>query len=382
MTAERTVAVVGAGPVGLLFALCAIEEGLRPIVLEKRVDGRRGSRAIGVHPPALAILERLGLGERFLSRGIPVRRGLAFGRRDGLGAVGFDRIPGQHPYVLAIPQEETESILLEALAERRPDALREGFELTQVRDGELELRDAAGRPQTLAADAVVACDGKHSVARSRCGIDVSGGAYDGLFAMADFPDTTRFRTDAAVFLNPAGLVESFPLPGGLRRWVVRRFDGAAGEPTADEIAATIWMRTGFRVPADEARGVSGFVAEHWLAARLSHGTVALAGDAAHVVSPIGGQGMNLGWLGAADLARTLGPVLRAGGDPTDALAANASRRRSIARVAARRSELNMWLGRPTKHPQRRDRLVRALLAGPCRNVLARSFTMHNLELGV
>lgn len=382
MTAERTVAVVGAGPVGLLFALCAIEEGLRPVVLEKRQDGRRGSRAIGVHPPALAILERLGLAERFLARGIPVRRGLAFGRRDGLGAVGFDRIPGRHRYVLAIPQEQTESILLDALVERMPDALQEGFELTNVRDGVLELRDAAGRSRTLLADAIVACDGKHSIARSACGIDVDGGAYEGTFAMADFPDTTPFRQDAAVFLNPAGLVESFPLPGGTRRWVVRRYAGATGEPTADEIAATIWMRTGFHVPAGEAHGLSGFVAERWLASRLSHGTLALAGDAAHVVSPIGGQGMNLGWLGAADLARTLGPVLRAGGDPTEALAANASRRRRIARAAARRAELNMWLGRPTTRPQQRDRLVRALLGGPCRNALARSFTMHNLELGV
>jgi 2-polyprenyl-6-methoxyphenol hydroxylase-like FAD-dependent oxidoreductase len=222
------------------------------------------------------------------------------------------------------------------------------------------------------SDFVVACDGRHSVVRGTLGIGVEGNDYEGAFAMGDFPDTTPYGADAAVFLTERGLVESFPLPGGLRRWVVRR-DADVGAVTEAELVETIRERTGFR--CGEALSWSGFHAERRLADVFGQGSVALAGDAAHVVSPIGGQGMNLGWLGAADLAASLD-----GGEA--AIARCGRRRRRMARAAARRAELNMWLGRPTVRPERRDRLVRSLLGRPAGRVLARSFTMHDLRLGV
>jgi 2-polyprenyl-6-methoxyphenol hydroxylase-like FAD-dependent oxidoreductase len=373
-----SVAIVGAGPVGLLLALCAHREGLRPLVFERRPDRRGGSRAIGVHPPALELLDRLGLADRFLERGVAVRRGLAFGDSGPLGSIAFDRLPGRHRWVLSVPQEETESILMAALLERVPDALQWGLGVTDAHQDRVVTEDGTAVP----VDAVVGCDGKHSVVRRSCGIETTGSTYSGSYAMGDFPDETGFGRDAAVFVTRAGLVESFPLPGECRRWVVRRADDASGEPDAEELSRIVHERTGHILWACDARGVSGFRAERRLASRLSHGRIALAGDAGHVVSPIGGQGMNLGWLGAAELARVLGDSLRGGRDPSDALAADAARRLRTARAVARRAELNMWLGRPTARPERRDRLVRVALRGPARDALARSFTMRHLSLGV
>jgi 2-polyprenyl-6-methoxyphenol hydroxylase-like FAD-dependent oxidoreductase len=127
---------------------------------------------------------------------------------------------------------------------------------------------------------------------------------------------------------------------------------------------------------------STFRAEHRVARTLAMGRVALAGDAALVVSPIGGQGMNLGWLGASQLARTISTSLRDPGGAENVLAADAARRLRTARTVARRAELNMWLGRPTRRPEPRDRLIRMLLRRPSRNAMARAFSMRNLELGV
>lgn len=384
--AQHDVAVVGAGPVGLFFALCAVAEGLRPIVIERRPHARPDSRAIGIHPPALELLGRLGIVDRFLARGVRVSRGRAFGSAGLLGAVAFDRLPGRHRYVLTLPQTETEAILAEVLEERAPGSVRRGFGVTGLRHGitaELHLTGQFGGVTTLDAACVVACDGKHSVARSLCGIGFEGGMYDGAYAMGDFPDSTAFGSDAAVFLTAAGLVESFPLPAGMRRWVIRRDAGTAATlPTADEVASVVADRTGVRIPAGEARGVSGFRAERWVASTFAKGLVALAGDAAHVVSPIGGQGMNLGWIGAAHLARSIGDAMRGGRDLRSALRVNAARRRRVARAARRRAELNMWLGRPTRSAPRRDWLVGSLLGGATGRLLARAFTMRGLQLGV
>jgi 2-polyprenyl-6-methoxyphenol hydroxylase-like FAD-dependent oxidoreductase len=377
----RSVAVVGAGPVGLLFALCAIEEGLEPIVFERRSDQRGGSRAIGVHPPALEILERLGLAASFLARGVAVRRGLAFGESGPLGAIAFDGLPGRHRWVLSVPQEETEAILRAALDDRAPGTVTSGASVFDVGQGRVMLRDADGKKRVVRAEAVVGCDGRNSLVRRACGIGTTGASYAGDYAMGDLPDTTGFGDDAAVFVTRDGLVESFPLPGGRRRWVVRRDAGATGDAGADELAATVSARTGRHIAAQHVEGLSGFRAERQIAWRLSHGRIALAGDAAHVVSPIGGQGMNLGWLGAAQIAQVLGKELRAARDPSRALAADAARRRRTACVVARRAELNMWLGRPTPHTAARERLLRSLLGGPARDALARSFTMRHLRLG-
>lgn len=377
------VAVVGAGPVGLFLGLALAREGLDVGVFERRPERRGGSRSIGVHPPSLELLDELGLADRFVARGVRVERGHAFDERGPCGVIEFARCPGRHRYVLAIPQEETEDILRGALEERAPGALRTGaFVGVDERRGEvaLRVRTPDGERVEHRARVLVGCDGKHSAVRTALGIAYDGAPYPGCYTMGDFPDGTTFGADAAVYLGRDGLVESFPLPGGSRRWVARCPDDR--DPDLGALVARVEGRTGHRLDPSTAVRPSAFRAERYLARELARGRIALAGDAAHVVSPIGGQGMNLGWLGARSLAATIATSLRKEGDPTRALAADGARRARLARATARRAELNMWLGRPVADAAPRDRLVRGLLRPPVSDLVARVFTMRGLALGV
>jgi 2-polyprenyl-6-methoxyphenol hydroxylase-like FAD-dependent oxidoreductase len=184
--------------------------------------------------------------------------------------------------------------------------------------------------------------------------------------------------DAAIFLHAAGLVESFPLPGGRRRWIVG-FPGPAAESTCRGLAREIEARLGHDLSATRCYGVARYTIYHHLAATMARGRVALAGDAAHVISPIGGQGMNLGWHDARDLAEAIASVLRQG-DPLEASLGRYSRRaRRRAHKVARRADMNTRLGRSTTLPRLRDGLIRALLATPPRHLLARLFMMRGVD---
>jgi 2-polyprenyl-6-methoxyphenol hydroxylase-like FAD-dependent oxidoreductase len=392
VTPRADVAIVGGGPVGLYLALALLQEGVRPRVYERHASVRHaGSRSIGVHPPSIELFEEIGVADDFLAQAVRVRRGIAFGERGPVGDVSFDGCPGPHRFVATLEQWKTEALLRGALLARAPDALRTGCEVASARDeGEratLWLRRADGSLEDSSYAAIVGTDGRRSVVRQALGIAFDGGTYEGEYAMADAPETTPFGDAAAVFLTRGGLVESFPLPDGRRRWVVRRELAREGTPvdpvvTRDEIADLVAARTREELPRHLLTAPTTFRAEHRLARAFAVGRVALAGDAAHVVSPIGGQGMNLGWLGARSLARALGPALAAGRDPRRALALDGRKRRAIAQTARRRAEMNMWLGRPTSYPAVRERLVGTLLALPTADVLARAFTMRSLDRGI
>lgn len=380
------VAIVGGGPVGLYLALVLLREGIEPRVFERNERAASGSRSIGVHPPSIELFEEIGIAEAFLAEAVQVRRGLAFGERGAVGEVSFDRCPGRYRFVATLEQHRTEGVLRRALLARAPHALVGGVAVTHVREerdgATLVLKTADGRVEEERFAAVVGADGRRSGVRTSMRATFDGDAYEGEYAMADAPDTTSFGEAAAVFLTARGLVESFPLPARRRRWVVRRASSDALRPSRAEIAELVGERAGIVLDPASMDEPSGFRAERRLASTLAKGRIALVGDAAHVVSPIGGQGMNLGWLGARSVARALVDSVGRRRAPGDALEADARVRRAQANVAARRAELNMWIGRPTQASRPRELLLGALLALPTAHLLARAFTMRGLAMGL
>jgi 2-polyprenyl-6-methoxyphenol hydroxylase-like FAD-dependent oxidoreductase len=368
MNREVDVVIVGAGPVGLFLGCCLRQRGISVAILERRYEPSRQTRAIGVHPPALELLDLAGLAEKFIARGVRVRVGAAYCGIRRLGEVDFSRGPGPFKFVLSVPQRATERVLLEALP---ASAVHRGIEVTGLTDDGHSVRIAsrgAGGETEWRARFVAGCDGIQSKVRSCTGGSFEGGDYPDHFTMGDFEDETGWGDEARIFLDPRGFIESFPLPEKIRRWVLHTGKSSV-VPGAKEFSAEMERRCGVKIKAtDEA--LSGFGVRHFLASDFARGRVALAGDAAHVMSPMGGQGMNVGWMDAWDLAEAI--------SQSRSLADYSKKARSRADVAIRRAELNLAIGRGFGVPRLRTALVAAALRLPIQPWIVNRFTMRGI----
>lgn len=334
MSRPSEVAVIGGGPVGLLLARLLHLGGARVTVFERRPTPCAHSAAIGITPPSLRILRRAGLLEDFLSAGVKVEECFVHGRRGPLGTVSFRQIPDEHRFVLSLPQADTVAILRRSLPER---SVVDGCEVTGVRqeaDGCTVMTSRGERRFDWAAG----CDGFRGSTRSFAGIPAAVRSYGCHFVMADFVDRSGLGAEAHLFFRPEGSVESFPLPGGLRRWVVQTSTHLA-EPPADTVVRLTRERTGFALSESDQSQLSPFTPHRYHCPRYRAGRVVLCGDAAHGMSPIGGQGMNTGFADAEFLARALLDPR-----PEALLPAYERIRRRAVRTAMFRAEWGMALG--------------------------------------
>lgn len=389
------VLIIGAGPVGLFMAALLLQDGVDVQVLEQRGAPEPQSRAIGIHPPALAALAGTGVAEAMIAEGVQIRRGMAMAGGKCLARMSFAGVSDRFPFVLSLPQARTEAHLERRVNELGDGALHRGVRLTGLSDdgGRVSV-EADSKSGTLrySAPLVIAADGVRSTVRALQGADVRVKEYPDSYLMGDFADGTGFGPDAALFLSGAGIVESFPLPGQLRRWVVRLGTGdsaaggpAAGAPGVDApgvdarwLMGCVRERTGLAIDPGTNSMLSRFGVRTRLVPRMVAGRVVMIGDAAHEVSPIGGQGMNLGWLDAAALAPIVSAAVR-GQDVADRLRTFERTRLRAAARAARQAEINMALGRPLT-----DRLLALRNRGiagvaavpPVNSLIARRFTMH------
>ena len=341
------VLVIGGGPVGLFMAALLLQQGVSVRILEQRTGAEPHSRAIGIHPPSLDALGGIGVASALVAEGVPIRRGLAVGGGRTLAEMSFAGVSDRYPFVLALPQSRTEAFLEQRVRQLDPAALHRGVRVTRLHDdgGRVTAEATAGGSAVRYTAAIaIAADGVRSIVRSQLGTPVRSKDYRDSYLMGDFADTTGFGPDAALFLEPGGIVESFPLPGKLRRWVVRLAEPGYGGD-ARWLAQKIRDRTGIDVDPASNTMLSSFGVRSRLARKMVTGRTVLIGDAAHEISPIGGQGMNLGWLDAVALAPVIAASLHGAHVGVELRNFEASRKAAAAR-AARQSEINMALGRP------------------------------------
>lgn len=380
--ADQPVIVIGAGPVGLLLANLLGQANVRTLVFEKRDAPLESSMAIGVTPPSLEILKRLNLDRTFSDAGVRVRCAEVHEAGRKLGRLGFDEIPSEYRFFLSIPQAHTLAILRESLRRFSSVTLQDHTECTgleQERDGvRVRLRQAkTGSSFEEQGVFVVGCDGHRGVVRSAAGLRVREKTYPQRFVMADFQDDTGLGSEARLFFSPCGSVESFPLPGGWRRWVVLATGSAEASPLR-YLIEMVENLTGHDLGRQPARFVSVFGAKRMLVDRYYAGRILLAGDAAHVMSPIGGQGMNTGFADAELLAALVPKLIEEPERISQALATYDRLRRRAFTVAANRAARGMWLGTSRGRfasAFRRFLIARVLFSPAFRSRLAPYFAM-------
>lgn len=352
--AAPDVVIVGAGPVGTLLAAELARSGASVELLEQRSAAGAGSRAIGLHAPTLAALEPGGATERLLAGAVLVRRGEA--RSDGrlLGTVRFDRLDTRHPYVATLPQAATEA----ALAAGAPEPVRD-TKVVAVRPEERAVVVRSASTEHRAPIVVVAAGVSARDLIFRPGA-LRRTPYPDRYLMTDAAVPPRDDAETAVVhLSPAGVLESFPLPGGHRRFVAWDAGGADAPDARRERLRAALSERGEGVAADAVDAATAFSVRRVLAPAMRRGRLFVIGDTAHEISPIGGQGLNLGLLDAATLAPLLAQWIRSGSAPEADLARWERDRLRSARIAGRMAAVNMRLGRPVP-PRAHGAITRSL----------------------
>jgi len=370
---DHDVAIVGAGPVGLLLGCLLAQEGIGVAVYERRVDDDDRSRAIGIHPPGLAALDAAGVGPGVREEGLALEGGEVLCGGSVLASLSF--VANQR--VLVLPQRRTHALLMERLRQLPSVTMLTGHDVVDVRNEGRRARityDVDGVRREGTASFVVAADGVRSGIRGLLGIGWRRRRGSGSYAMADVaqePSSSRVQ----LHCEAAGLVESFPLPAGQRRWVAADPQGALGD--ADAFAEAIRKRTGIDLELPVGFRPTLFRAQQHHAQRLRAGRIVLLGDAAHETSPIGGQGMNLGWTAAVQLAAALERAVQRG----RADFREYERRVQLAASAAqRRSAFYMAMGRAAAGPRliARNSAIRVLGTVPLRQRTANMITMRGI----
>jgi 2-polyprenyl-6-methoxyphenol hydroxylase-like FAD-dependent oxidoreductase len=328
---QTQVVVVGAGPTGLAAACALATRGVEVVVLDRLAEGGNTSRAAVVHARTLEVLDEVDVSRELVRRGVVVPHFVIRDRDSALFTVPFEQLPTRYPYTLMVPQDVTERVLADRLR-ALGGVVHRGHEVTGVAaddDGvTVAVRLPDGSPGRVRGGFVVGCDGMHSTVREQAGIGFTGSPYAESFVLADVHMYWPLsRREVHLFFSPAGLVVVAPLPEDRFR-IVATMDEAPEHPAPTELQALLDARGPVReraVVRDVVWG-SRFRVHHRLADAYRRGRVLLAGDAAHVHSPAGGQGMNTGIQDAMALAPMLADVLDGAAGPARLDAYEAARR--------------------------------------------------------
>ena len=307
------VLIVGAGPTGLTMAAELKRRAVACRIVDKAEGPTRLSKASSVHARTLEVLADMGVADEMLAAG-HVNYGVEiFAGTTRLVHLSYDDVESPYPFQLNIPQSESERVL-GALASRLGVEVEWGVELTALAQDDDKVTatlHADGADEVVTADWLVGADGAHSTVRHQLEIPFEGKALPGWFALADVRiDWDRHDSELHGFVHRNGILFAIPMPGGQYRLVVETGEHVAdGEPTIDELQALMDERVPGGGVISEAGWLSAFHVNSRRAMHYRVGRAFIGGDAAHIHSPVGGQGLNTSIQDAYNLAWKLALVL-------------------------------------------------------------------------
>lgn len=326
---QRDVVIAGGGPTGMMLAAELRLQGVDVLVLERAAEASPVVRSLGLHARSIEILDQRGLWDEFRSHGTvyPLRGSFA-----GIDRPAPEGLDTSHPYLLGIPQPVTDRLLGEHAVHTGAE-VRRGADVVEVADhgDTATVRTADGA--VVGARFVVGCDGGRSMVRRNAGIRFLGEDATTSWLLAE----VELGVDAAEALAVSAEVRKTdlgfgvgPVGDGVFRLVVREAEPTEGrEVTLDDVRARLRAVAGTDLGVRSPRWLSRFSDATRLAQRYRSGAVILAGDAAHVHAPLGGQGLNLGIQDAFNLGFKLAATV-AGWAPSTLLDTYESERRPVA----------------------------------------------------
>ncbi|SEH78235.1 2-polyprenyl-6-methoxyphenol hydroxylase [Mycolicibacterium rutilum] len=310
------VLVVGAGPTGLTAAMELSRLGVAVRIVDRAPEPSPTSRALGVQARTLELLRVRGVGDELLRAGNRASATTLYARGRRLAALHFDRMASDFNFILLLAQSETERLLAEQLATQGVKVER-GVEVVGLQQGpgdvQVRLRTTHGDQETVTAAYVIAADGAHSPIRKALGLPFEGRSMTHNYVLGDVHLVGGVPEDQlSIFLAPNGFLAVFPMGDGRFRFMATDPDGLAGEAPEPDLTAIqrLYDRVApIRAELYELNWSSRFRINSRHMTTLRSGRVFFGGDAAHVHSPAGGQGMNAGIQDMINLAWKLAMVL-------------------------------------------------------------------------
>lgn len=302
---EIDVLIVGAGPVGLFLANECARRGLTYRIIEAHAAQSQHSKALAIFPRTLEIFDMAGRAQPFLEAANRVT-GISFiSRQHTLGRIDFRPSETPYQYVAMVSQDVTERLLLQSLRNRAGNVEYQTslVSASQSADAVEAVVECNGSQQTIHAKYLVGCDGAHSVVRHIINLTFDGGEYADSFMLADILTNDALPADEMQLCpNDDGPLAIFPMSATRRRLVGTVDEVEDDAPTLDLVNRLLASRAPAGIKATSLVWSSYFHIHHRYVSRMQQGRMFVAGDAAHIHSPFGGQGMNTGLQDAWNLA--------------------------------------------------------------------------------
>ncbi len=329
MTAESDkgtlpVLVVGAGPTGLTMAAELARHGVHFRIIDRSPQPSEHSKALAVQPRTLEIFEDMGLIETALAQGLELTELNAYSEGRRIVHLTLSELDSPYPFILSLPQSTTENILIQHLKGLGVEVERQ-VEFTYLSQNNNEvtavLHHGSGREELCRCHWLIGCDGAHSAVRHGLDLSFAGGDFDELFMLADVRIDWSEKPPAGLCLFNKGdrVIGVIPMPGDRFRIIAvlppeaRVWEGQTDEPGEPPLSAFQDLMNEcchIRATLSDPVWLSGFKVRFRKVLQYKAGRVFLAGDAAHVHSPAGGQGLNTGIQDAYNLAWKLALVVR------------------------------------------------------------------------
>jgi 2-polyprenyl-6-methoxyphenol hydroxylase-like FAD-dependent oxidoreductase len=321
ITIKTDVVIIGAGPTGLSLACQFIRYGIDFVILEKNEGVTPYSKAIGVQARTLEVYEQIGLAQKAVEQGTIAEKARLLIGGEVRGELDFSNIGeglSPFPFVLMLEQSKNEELLYEYLQNHQKDVLwkieLENF--SQDADGvAAQVRTADGASQVIEAKYLVGCDGPKSLVRHKLGLTFEGSTFERIFYVADAQIDWNLSHDALhICFSKDSFVVFFPLKGEKRYRIVgvfpEEFNKDEGDILYEEIEARIKTEAKLELDIHDVEWFSTYKVHTRHVNKFSAGRGFLAGDAAHIHTPAGAQGMNTGIQDAYNLAWKMALVVR------------------------------------------------------------------------